>query len=88
MCYPGYPSQLFDMEIDPSEANDLAASAEYGDVLTQCDIELRSILDPVAVNNEAFAAQAATIERHGGAEAVRQRGHPGEHAVDRKLGVE
>jgi choline-sulfatase len=88
MCYPGYPSQLFDMELDPSEANDLALSDAHREVLALCDFELRRILDPEAINEEAFAAQAATIQRHGGVDAVRAQGHPGEHAVDRKLGVE
>jgi choline-sulfatase len=87
MCYPGHPSQLFDLEQDPTEASDLAASAEHREVLALCDRELRRILDPEAVNDAAFAAQAATIERHGGVEAVKRRGHPGEHAVDRRLGV-
>jgi choline-sulfatase len=88
MCYPGYPPQLFDMESDPTEAHDLAESGEHREVLARCDTELRQILDPVAVNEQAFAAQAATILRHGGVEAVKRRGHPGEHAVDRTLGVE
>lgn len=88
MCYPGYAPQLFDLARDPSEAHDLAGSDGHREILALCDRELRRIVDPEAVNEEAFAAQAATIERHGGADAVKKRGHPGEHAVDRRLGVE
>jgi choline-sulfatase len=88
MCCPGYPPQLFDLERDPSEANDLAESDEHREHLALCDRELRRILDLEAVNEKALAAQAATIQRYGGVDAVKQRGHPGEHAVDRRLGIE
>ena len=86
--YPGHPSQLFDMDDDPSEARDLAGSDAHQHVLADCEARLREFLDPEAVNARAFADQAATIQRHGGVEAVKKRGHPGEHAVDRRLGVE
>lgn len=84
--YVGYPPQLFDLEADPFEDHDLGASPEHAEVRAMCEAKLRSVVDPEAVNAQAFAEQAATLARHGGEEAVRKRGHPGEHSRDRALG--
>ncbi len=67
----GHPPQLFNLEADPQEADDLA-----GDSATQQDLDklrksLLSILDPEAVNAAAFADQNTLLARYGGAEAVR-----------------
>jgi choline-sulfatase len=72
--YPGYASQLFDLEADPDEAHDKAADPAFADVLAKLEAELRKICDPEAVNARAFADQAARIEAHGGAEAIIARG--------------
>jgi choline-sulfatase len=68
--YVNQPPQLFDLANDPHETNDLASDASHADVLSRCEQRLRSVVDPDAVNAQAFADQNALIERHGGVEAV------------------
>ena len=72
--YVGQPPQLFDTEADPHETNDLGSSPEHAKVIEACEAKLRSVVDPEAVNQMAFADQAALVERHGGREAVLARG--------------
>lgn len=86
--YVGYAPELFDLEADPLEARDLGMDPAYKEIRKQCEAALRNIVDPEAANAKAFADQKATIQHHGGVEAVRRRGHPGEHSMDRKLGIE
>jgi choline-sulfatase len=86
--YVGYPPELFDLEADPTEAKDLGLDPAYRQVREQCEVALRKIVDPEEANARAFADQSATVERHGGVDVVRRRGHPGEHSMDRQLGVE
>ena len=86
--YVGYPPQLFDLASDPDELKDLADKPEAASVRADCEAMLREILDPEAVNALAFSDQAATIAKHGGAQAILERGHPGEHPIDRPLGVD
>ena len=86
--YVGYSPELFDIKADPFESRDLGQDPAYASVGAQCEAVLRDIVDPEAANVGAFADQAAVIKSHGGVEAVQERGHPGEHALDRKLGRE
>jgi choline-sulfatase len=82
----GYRPELFDMEADPGETTDLAADPAYAAVLAECEARLRAIVDPEAVNAQAFADQRARIAAHGGVEAIMKRGDfgytpaPGEKA--------
>ncbi|HEX5079445.1 MAG TPA: sulfatase-like hydrolase/transferase [Geminicoccaceae bacterium] len=73
--YVGYPPQLFDLETDPEEANDLGQSAAHAEVLAACEAKLRSVVDPEAASELAFRDQGEKIAKHGGEEAVRRRGH-------------
>ena len=66
----GYPSQLYDLESDPDELRDLGASPHHAGPRTRMHGHLTSILDPEAVNAQAFADQAALLARLGGREAV------------------
>ena len=75
--YVGLPPQLFDMEADPDEADDLGASPDHAEVRRACEAKLRHLVDPEAANARAFADQAATIEKHGGVEAILERGDYG-----------
>lgn len=84
--YAGYRPELFDLEADPGETRDLATDPAYAAVLVECERALRDILDPEAVNAQAFADQDKRIQEHGGAEAIIKRGDfgytpaPGEKA--------
>lgn len=72
--YEGYAPQLFDLVEDPLEAHDLGQSPAHGAILAEADRRLREIVDPSAANEQAFADQAAMIDRHGGLEAVLKGG--------------
>jgi choline-sulfatase len=85
--YVGFDPQLFDLNADPLERNDLAADPAHGDVLADLSAELHRICDPVEVDRRAKADQAALVARHGGREAVLAKGSfsgtpaPGEKAI-------
>ncbi len=85
--YVGYAPQLFDLNADPTEENDLGESPDHAEIRAECEARLRDILDPEAVNDQAFADQARRAEELGGAAAIRARGDfsytpaPGEAAV-------
>ncbi len=72
--YVGYRPQLFDLEADPIEAHDLGDDPDYEVVRAQCEAELRTLVHPEAINSKAFAEQAALIEKHGGTDAILERG--------------
>lgn len=75
--YEGFAPELFDLENDPEECIDLAADPASEPVLAAMHAEMLKICDPVAVDAQAFADQAAMIERHGGREAALKLGAPG-----------
>ena len=66
----GHPPLLFNMKDDPRELNNLAN--ECSDVCQQLIESLHTVLDPEAVNQQAFADQAKMIEKLGGIEKIRQ----------------
>ncbi|WP_035485363.1 sulfatase-like hydrolase/transferase [Geminicoccus roseus] len=71
--YEGYAPQLFDLEADPGETNDLAGSPEHADALAEGQRRLRAICDPAEVTRRAFADQQKRILDLGGEEAIRNR---------------
>lgn len=71
----GESPQLFDLAMDPEEENDLAGYAENQQLLTDFDRELRTLLDPEAIDAHAKASQWARINAMGGEQAVRTRGY-------------
>jgi hypothetical protein len=71
---PAETGRSLDLEADPQEANDLGASAGHAAVRADLEAELRKILDPEAVNARAFADQERKIAKHGGPEAIKERG--------------
>jgi choline-sulfatase len=73
--YVGLPPMLFDLERDPEERIDLGSDPELKPVVTQCEAELRRIVDPEAMDRLARADQRAAIEKHGGREAILKKGH-------------
>jgi choline-sulfatase len=72
--YVGDPPQLFDLEADPDETRDLADVPSSAAVLSGLEAELRTIVDPDAVDAQAKADQQSRIDEFGGREAVLARG--------------
>ncbi|WP_170423800.1 sulfatase-like hydrolase/transferase [Ruegeria arenilitoris] len=72
--YVGMEPQLFNLETDPEEVNDLGTSASHQAVRDELHAELLKICDPVEVDRRAKADQAAIIAANGGVEAVLERG--------------
>ena len=66
----GHPPQLFDMAGDPYELRDLGEDPDFERRREDLYGRLTEILDPEAVNDQAFADQAAVLQRFGGREAV------------------
>ena len=75
--YVGFADELFDLDNDPEELHNLAPQPELANVRQDLHAELRRICDPDQANAQAFADQAALIERHGGRAAALKLGAPG-----------
>ena len=81
--------QLFDLDNDPDECDDLSLCLDHRSVLSDFENRLAQYLDPIAINEQAHQAQQACIVDNGGEIAVRQRGAfdnspvPGEKAAFR-----
>ena len=73
----GYSSQLFDLEKDPNELNDLGENSESSDQMTTMEKELRMNLDPEKVDQKAKDKQAERLELGGGLEVILAKGSPG-----------
>ena len=58
--------QLFDLQEDPDECRDLSAEEEMRDVVEYFEEELRSLLDPEAVDAQCKTSQASLIDSYGG----------------------
>jgi choline-sulfatase len=69
--YCDHPPQLFDLDADPEELNDLAAHPDHQAQLAQWERKLRALLDPDDVNEKAKKRQRALIEFYGGEEKIR-----------------
>lgn len=70
----GYDPQLFNLEEDPYEQNDLFSNENFKDILNSFYDHLLKICDPEAVNKRAKKEQNDKILKHGGIEAIKQRG--------------
>jgi choline-sulfatase len=85
--FVGMPPELFDLSTDPEEMHDLGQDPAQADRVTAFEKALRSILDPEAVDASAKASQRALVDKHGGREAVLNKGGfgatpaPGEEPV-------
>jgi len=72
--YAKYPPQLFDLERDPDEIDDLASVPAHAETLAACRAKLYAMLDPVEVDRRAKARQAELLDANGGRAAVIKRG--------------
>lgn len=68
--YVGHPCQLFNLTEDPDELDNLGESREHLEIRSQCERELRKILDPEAIDALAHADQQRKVEQLGGRQAV------------------
>jgi len=75
--YAHYPPQLFDLESDPEELNDIAEDANAKPVLDELTAELFKVCDPHAIDTDAKEAQKKLLKKKGGRAAVIERGDLG-----------
>ncbi|WP_417227808.1 sulfatase-like hydrolase/transferase [Amphritea sp.] len=75
--YLDYEPELFDMQNDPGEEDNLAGLAEHAKTLMFFEQKLRSMLSPEAIDAKAKSDQAALIEQYGGREACLEGGPKG-----------
>jgi choline-sulfatase len=68
--YVGFRPELFDLETDPEETVDLAGKPEFAATVEQMHGRLCEICDPLAIDRQAKADQAALIAHHGGPDAA------------------
>ena len=72
--YVGMPPQLFDLDADSQETNDLGQNPDYRGVVKDCESVLRRVVNPEAADQQAFADQEARLSAAGGRESVLARG--------------
>ena len=70
----GYKPQLFNLEEDQFEENDLALDQNFSNIVDDFYKDLLDICDPEEVNKRAKKEQNETILKHGGIEAIQGRG--------------
>ena len=75
--YVMYRPQLFDLENDPEELNDLAADPAHGDVLAAMQERMYAMFDPDEVDARAKQRQGELLAQHGGRELALARGDLG-----------
>lgn len=68
--YVGYRPQLFDLEADPYEREDLSRSPTHAEVVMACARRLREICDPEVIDAAAKADQDRRVDEVGGLEAA------------------
>jgi len=68
--YVDYPPELFDLEADPDEQNDLAGNPIFAEVCAQYEAILRKIVNPEEADRKAKDDQNDIVEFHGGREKV------------------
>ncbi|KQW64924.1 sulfatase-like hydrolase/transferase [Variovorax sp. Root411] len=72
--YTGFAPELFDLEADPEEMQDLAGNPESSGVLAEFRVLLQSICDPEITDRQAKRDQQALIEANGGSRKILARG--------------
>jgi choline-sulfatase len=72
--YTGYGDQLFDLEADPEEIEDLAGYATLAPVVKRFQAALRAICDPQEVDRRAKADQRRRLAELGGMDRIVAQG--------------
>lgn len=72
--YVGFHPELFDLEQDPEELNDLAQHSAYAQILASMHQALLAVCDPDKVDQQAQEDQRALIEHYGGPERAHALG--------------
>ena len=72
--YEGFEPELFDLENDPEEINNLSKDPKFFNILNELNRDLQNICDPKETNELAFKDQDAMIERYGGIEEAKKLG--------------
>ncbi len=70
----GYDPQLFDLENDQFEQNDISKDPRYKNILDTFYSDLLKICDPEKVNKRAKKEQLEKIQNHGGIDTILSRG--------------
>ena len=74
--YAGFDPELFDLQSDPEELNNIAQQADYQSILNKLHEALITICDPDATSELAHQDQATLIAHHGGREKALTLGAP------------
>ena len=74
--YVGERPQLFDLASDPDECRDISGEAGYAGILSDLEKELRTIVDPEAVDKDARNAQEGLLDTYGGKDEFLRTFHP------------
>ena len=69
-----YPDQLFDLEKDPDELEDLSGNPVYSDIEAELYKKLTNLMDPLMTHKLARRDQFSRIAAAGGRDAVINRG--------------
>ncbi len=74
VAYAGFAPQLFDLDSDPFEENDLGLSGDHRDISKHLHGRLcREFGNPETISEAAFSDQAERIEALGGVSGIHAR---------------
>ncbi len=75
--YEGFEPELFNLDTDPEELNNLAGDEQYQSILNSLKADLSAICDTNEVEQLAHSDQRELIKQHGGKEAALKLGARG-----------
>ena len=72
--YAGYRPELYNLENDPEELNDISKEPESKETLIEYENILREMLDPEKTDKSAKKDQRELVESYGGRDYLLKRG--------------